>query len=474
VPEYDAVVVGAGPNGLTAAAVLAGAGRSVLVVEGADRVGGGTRSEELTLPGVRHDVCSAVHPLGAASPAFAGLKLDGHGLEWAHPEIPMAHPVAPGRTGVLHRSLDATVAGLGPDGPAYRRVAGWIAEHWPRLRDQLLGPIPRLPRHPFTLARFGLDAALPATVAARLRLRTEEGRALLAGSSAHSFLPLTRPLTASFGWLLLATAHLEGWPFARGGSQSVADALAASVRARGGHIETGRMVGDLGELPSASAVLLDLTPTGLARVAGDRLPPAVLRRVRRYRYGPAAFKLDYALDGPVPWSDPMLSQAGTVHLGGTVADVAASEAAAWHGREHPEPFLLIAQPSVADPGRAPAGTHVLWVYAHVPHNSTTDFTARIEARIERFAPGFGERVLARHVIRADGWEERNPNYVGGDIAGGAHTIGQLIFRPLPGLHPYGTGIPGVYLCSSSTPPGAGVHGMCGYHAARAALGRELA
>lgn len=473
-PSYDAIVVGAGPNGLAAAAALAQDGRSVLVVERAPTVGGGTRSEELTVPGAVHDTCSSVHPLGLASPFLRGLPLHEHGLEWVHPDLPLAHPLDPEQAVLVHRSIADTAAGLGDDGEAYARSLDHLVRSWPRLEGHVLGPVPRIPRHPVALGRFGVLAAPPASWTARVRFRGEPARALFAGCAAHAFLPLDRPLTSSFGWLLLTLAHRVGWPFARGGSQAIADALASYVESLGVEIETGREINDLGELPPARAVLLDLTPEGLVRLAGDRLPTSTRRRAARYRYGPAAFKLDYALAGPVPWLNPDLGRAGTIHLGGTFEDVAASEEAAWSGRAHPAPFLLVTQPSAVDPGRAPSGIHTLWVYGHVPNGSTVDFTDAIEARIEAFAPGFRDTVIARHVIGPPDWAARNPNYVGGDIAGGAHTLPQVVFRPVPGMHPYRTGIPGVYLCSSSTPPGAGVHGMCGYHAARAALAAELA
>lgn len=473
-PEYDAVVVGAGPNGLAAAAAVTEAGRAVLVIEAATTIGGGTRSRELTVPGAIHDVCSSVHPLGLASPFLSSLPLQDHGLEWVHPVLPLAHPVTPDHAVLLHRDIDATATGLGVDGEAYRSTMEGLVSRWPDLEGHLLGPIPRLPRHPLALARFGLVAGPPASWMARTRFQGSDARALFAGCAAHSFLPLDRLLTSSFGWLLMVLAHRVGWPFARGGSQGIADALASYITSQGGAIETGWRVTDLSELPPARAVFLDVTPTGLAAMAGDRLPSGLLRRIRRYRYGPAAFKLDYALSGPVPWTAPGMAEAGTIHIGGTLDDVMEAEQAAWQGRVHPEPFLLVTQPSGVDPSRAPDGIHTLWVYGHVPHASSVDFTTAIEDRIERHAPGFRDLVVGRHVIAPPDWPDHNLNHVGGDIAGGAHTLPQLVLRPLPGLHPYRTGIPGVYLCSSSTPPGAGVHGMCGFHAAQAALAAELA
>jgi phytoene dehydrogenase-like protein len=462
--RYDAVVVGSGPNGLSAAVTLAQAGRSVLVVEAADTIGGGTRTEELTLPGFRHDVCSAIHPFAAGSPFLRTLPLGDHGLEWMHPDVPVAHGISPGRVVTLPRDLDEAEEKLGS---GYGRVMRRLVSDWPRIEGNVLGPLVRMPRAPVAMARFGLDAAQPATFATRHF--DEAGAALFAGCAAHAFLPLRHPLTASFGWFLMAGAHMYGWPAARGGSQAIADALGSLLTSLGGEIRTGWKVERLGELPSHSITMLDLTPGGFARIVGDQLPSGYLRRVRRFRHGPAAYKIDYALSGPMPWLQPELATAGTVHLAGTADDIAEAEAAAFRGRVHPRPFILVAQQSLFDPSRAPEGKHTLWVYAHVAHGSTVDHTAAIEAVLEEFAPGFGARVLRRHVIDPVGFETRNPNYVGGDIAGGAHTFGQLVFRPFPRSNPYTTPLPGVFLCSSSTPPGAGTHGMAGHHAARAAL-----
>lgn len=467
--EPDAVVVGAGPNGLAAALTLALAGRRVLVVEAAERIGGGLRTEELTLPGFLHDVCAAVFPLAVASPFLSSLPLGDHGLSWTHPDLPFAHAIEPGRSALVHRDIDATAAGLGADGDRYRTVARSMARRWPKIADHLLGPVLRLPRHPAASAAFAVRG-LPSATTAASRFATTEARAMFAGAAAHSFLPLDRPLTASFGWLLLTIAHTHGWPLVTGGSVAVADAMAAMLRSLGSRIETGRRVDDLRSLPRADITMLDVTPTGFARIAGDRLPRGYLRRVARYRRGPAAFKIDYALSGPVPWADPALAGAGTIHLGGTFEAVADAERAAWEGVSHPDPFLLVVQPTMVDPTRAPEGRHTLWVYGHVPNGSTVDHTDAIERRLERFAPGFRDLVLGRHVLTPEGFERRNPNDVGGDISGGAHTVRQLVFRPFPQPNPYATPIDGVYLCSSATPPGAGVHGMCGHRAARSALG----
>lgn len=471
-PEYDAVIVGAGPNGLTAAVTLAQAGRSVVVIEGADRIGGGTRTEELTLPGFHHDVCSAAHPLALGSPFLRTLPLEEHGLDWAQPEIPFAHALDPDRAVLVHRGIEETAAGLGADGPRYSKALRRLTELWPKLEDHLLGPVIRVPRHPLALARFGLAALPPASAAwtwASIRWREESTRALFAGCAAHSFLPLSRPLTSSFGWLMLVTAHRFGWPVAVGGSGSIADALASYLQHLGGEIRTGWMVRSLDELPTADMVLLDVTPTGFASIAGNRLSARYRRRAAGFRYGPGAFKVDMAVDRPIPWKNPDLARAGTVHIGGSAQAIADAEEATWAGHVAERPFILLSQQSVADPSRAPAGRHTVWAYAHVPHDSGVDYTAHITDRIEELAPGFRETVLATHSIGPREWPGRNPNYVGGDIAGGAHTLSQFVTRPFPQRNPYATPLDGVYLCSASTPPGAGTHGMCGHRAALAAL-----
>jgi phytoene dehydrogenase-like protein len=466
--HYDAVV-GAGPNGLAAAITMARAGRSVLVLEARETVGGGSRSGELTLPGFVHDICSAIHPLGLASPFMRSLPLEAHGLRWVHPPAPLAHPLDDGSAVVLERSVAATAtrANLGRDAAAYRRLMSPLARDWRRLVRDILGPL-RFPRHPFALARFGMEALLPASVLARALFRDERARAIFAGMSAHSILPLGRPVTASFGLVLGMLAHGVGWPVARGGSQQIAGAMASYLRSLGGEIVTGRQIESLDALP-AQTVLLDVTPRQLLQIAGERLPPGYRRQLGRYRYGPGVFKVDWALDGPVPWKAAACLRAATVHLGGTLEEVERSEQAVWRG-EHPErPFVLLAQQSLFDPTRAPEGKHTVWAYCHVPHGSTLDMTERIEAQVERFAPGFKERVLARHTISARQMQHYNPNYIGGDINGGAQDLRQLFARPTLSLVPYRTPARGIYICSSSTPPGGGVHGMCGYHAARAAI-----
>jgi phytoene dehydrogenase-like protein len=464
------VVVGAGPNGLAAAITIAREGRSVLLVEGADTVGGGCRTAELTLTGFRHDVCSTSFPLGVGSPFFRTLPLDRHGLRWIQPEVCVAHPIDPERAALLHHDLAATAAGLGPDGDAYRDLIGPLVERWDQIEEHVLGPLVRLPRHPLAAAGFGLLAVRSAEGLAR-RFSTEQARALLAGCAAHSFLPLDRPTTGGFAVLYPVLAHRYGWPLPAGGAQRLSDALAGHLRELGGEIETGRWVRSLSDLPPARAVLLDVTPTQLAEMAD--LPDGYLRRVRAFRYGPAAFKLDLAVEGGVPWTNPELARAGTVHLGGTFEEVAEAEARTWAGSVTTRPFLLVAQPSTFDPSRAPEGHHTVWCYAHVPHGSPVDYTETILTRLEEYAPGLRERVVGSHVIGPPDWPRYNPNYVGGDIAGGAHTLTQLLFRPFPSRDPYATPLDGVFLCSSSTPPGAGVHGMCGHLAARRALAGPL-
>ncbi len=487
----DAIVVGAGPNGLAAAIELARAGRSVRIYEASDTVGGGTRSAALTLPGFVHDVCSAAHPLGIASPFFRSLDLARHGLEWVQPDVPLAHALAPGRSVLLERDLTTMREVLGRDGDAWVRLFGPLVREWERLVPALLAPVVRPPRHPVLMARFGLPALLPATALARIAFREPGARAMLAGLAAHSMVPLGRPLTASFGLVLGLLAHAVGWPVARGGSGAVAAALAAEARRLGVEIVTRHRVDSLAELPPARSVVLDLTPRQVLAVAGNRLPAGYRQQLERFRYGPGAFKVDWALDGPVPWQDSRTSRAGTVHLGGTMAEVAASEAAVsqvaasgtfaseafapgaavGRGRAAGRPFVLLVQPTVADPSRAPAGKHVAWAYCHVPHGSPIDMTAAIEAQVERFAPGFRDVILARSTRNAPAMEAYDANYVGGDINGGIGDVRQLLFRPVLRWNPYTTPDPALFLCSSSTPPGGGVHGMSGMLAAREVLRR---
>lgn len=471
-PEYDAVVVGAGPNGLTAAALLAAQGRRVIVFEAAARIGGGAMTDELTLPGFRHDVCSAIHPLAAGSPAFAPLDLAGHGLELAHPELALAHPLDDGSAGALGRGFRATDDTLGADAARWRRRFGPSVKHWDTLIGELSGPLLHVPRHPIQLGRFGLPALAPASAYAS-RFTGPQARALFAGMAAHSVLPLTHAATASFGLILGAAAHAVGWPAARGGSVSITDALAAIVTETGGEIVTDTLVKSIDTLPSARAYFLDTSPFGALTIGGDLIPRRIRRALARFRRGPAAFKLDYALSEPMPWTAEACRRAGTVHIGGTIEEIAASEAAVGRG-EHPEhPFVLVAQQSLFDPTRAPAGKHTLWAYCHVPNGSEVDMTERIEAQLERFAPGFRDTVLARNTLAPRDFEARNPNKVGGDFGGGALTRMQFVSRPRLALDPYRIA-DGIYLCSASTPPGAGVHGMCAAQAVGRALKRELA
>ena len=468
----DVVVVGSGPNGLAAAITCAAAGHSVVVLEGADTIGGGTRSAALTLPGFVHDVCSAVHPLAAVSPFFQGADLARHGLELVQPEVALVHPLDDGRAGVLHRSVDTTADGLGVDGPAWRRHVGWAARRWDDLAPAVLAPLLRLPRHPLTMAGFGARGALPATLAGRA-FATDEARGLLAGAAAHSFLPLSRPFTSAMGLMLLTSGHVAGWPSARGGSQAIADAMAKRLAELGGTIETGRVVHSLEDVPDSRAVLFDVTPRQLLRICGDALPDRYRTRLGAFRYGPGIFKIDYALSEPVPWTNPDARRAGCLHLGGTLREVAAAEADVAAGRHPTSPFVLVAQPSLFDGDRAPAGQHTLWTYCHVPARSTLDMTGAIEAQIERFAPGFRDIVLARHTADSSWYEAYNPNNIGGDIGAGSYGGLQLLLRPRPGLPAYATPNPRIFLCSASTPPGGGVHGMCGYNAAQVALAGTL-
>ena len=470
--EYDAVIVGAGPNGLAAAVTLAQAGRSVLVLEAADTPGGGARSMALIEADVVHDICSAVHVLGVASPFFRSQPLERLGLEWVHPQIPLAHPLDNGRCAVAQSDLDRTVAALGVDGKAYRAIIGRLSRRFDDLADDVLGPVVHMPRHPIFFTRFGIQAVLPAAVLAR-RFSTDEARALFGGCAAHAMLPFRSALTSSFGMLLLAGAHAHGWPFARGGSQQIIDALVARLIELDGRVECNRVVRTLDDVPPARTTMFDTSPRQLAVIAGESLPARYRRRLESFRHGPGAFKIDYVLDGPVPWTSLSCRSAGTVHVGGTIAEVAGAESAVAAGRHAEKPFVLVAQPTVVDDTRAPRGTHALWVYAHVPNGSTLDKSEAIENQIERFAPGFRDVVRARSVITAAQFEDYNANYVGGDIAGGAHAMSQLIARPFVSRHNYRTPNPRLFLCSASTPPGAGVHGMCGFNAARAALSTVL-
>ncbi len=452
---------------MTAAIILAKAGLRTTVIEAEPTIGGGARSAALTLPGFVHDVCSAVHPLAVSSPAWASFPLAEHGLEWIQPPLPLAHPLDDGSAAILDRSLDRTSEGLGRDGAAYRRRVAGLARRWPDLTTEILRPLLHVPASPLLLARFGSLAVWPAAAAARHIFRTESARALFAGLAAHSVLPLEAFGSAAFGWVLGIAAHAAGWPIPRGGSQQIANALASYFKSLGGSIRTDTRIRLLEDMDQSALILCDVTPRQFVELAGQRLPDRFADKLKAYRYGPGVFKIDWALSAPIPWSAGECGQAGTVHLGGTLKEIAASERAAWEGRVDDAPFVLLVQPSLFDSSRAPAGKHTAWAYCHLPNASTVDMTERIERQVERFALGFRATILARHVFAPADLERHNANLVGGDITGGAQNLRQLIFRPTPML--YRTPLEGVYLCSSSTPPGGGVHGMCGYHAAQMAL-----
>ena len=468
----DAVVVGAGPNGLAAAIALAERGLAVEVYEAGERVGGALQSAALTGPGTVHDLGSAIHPFAAASPAFRRWPLERYGVRWIRSPLVVAHPLDGGRAATLAADRAATAAALGRDGARWDRLVGDLLPAFPGIAEDVLRPLLRLPSNPLAMARFGLRALLPASLLART-FRTEEGRALVAGLAAHANVPLAAAATSAPALVLALLGHAVGWPFPAGGAQRLADALAAHLEALGGRIHLGRRINDLGDLPAARATLLDLTPTQLLRLAGPRLTDDQAAPYRRFRHAAAAFKVDYLLDGPVPWSAAACHRSATVHLGGTLEEIEASERAVGAGRPPERPFVLVAQPSRFDPSRAPAGRHTLWAYAHVPLRSTHDLRGAIEAQLERFAPGFGARVLERVVHGPVELEAWNPNLVGGDIAGGATTLRQMLARPIASPTPYATPLAGVYLCSSSTPPGPGVHGMSGWNAAQLALRREF-
>jgi phytoene dehydrogenase-like protein len=471
--RVDAIVVGAGPNGLAAAITLARAGRSVRVYEAAASAGGGTRTAELTLPGFRHDVCSTILSMATLSPFMRTVDLAGRGVELVHSDAPLAHPLDGGRAALLERSVAATARGLGgSDGRAWNRLLGPLVRDAEKLGPEILRPVVRLPRHPLALARFGLPALRSAEGLARGRFRDEPARALFAGIAAHSMLRLDRPLSASFGLVLATFAHAAGWPMARGGAAAVADALVAELEAAHGEIVTGRRIATLADLPPARAILFDTTPRQLAAIAGDRLPSRARRHAEGFRYGSGVFKVDWALEGAVPWTAEGPRRAATVHLGGTLGEIASAEAEIAAGRHPERPYVLLVQYAPWDPSRAPAGKTTAWAYCHVPPASDVDMTGRIEAQVERFAPGFRDRILARATHGPAAIEAYDANYVGGDINGGIQDIRQLIFRPWPSLDPYRVGA-GLYLCSSSTPPGGGVHGMSGMLAAQSALRHEL-
>lgn len=464
--RVDAVIVGSGPNGLAAAIAIAQTGRKVIVFEASATIGGGCRSEGLTLPGFVHDVCSAVHPFAVVSPFFRSLPLAAHGLEWIRPPVMLAHPIDDAAVACVYESIERTAEALGRDAAAYRMLFEPLVESWPKIADAVLGPL-RWPRHPIAFARFGIRALQPAITLARGMFAGDAARALFAGIAAHSMIPLERRPTGGVALALNLAAHVGGWCIPRGGAQRLADALAAYFRSLGGEIVTRRTVVSVDELPPAKAVLCDLSPRPLLQIAGHRFPLYYRRALERYRYGMGVYKVDWALDGPVPWRNPLCALAGTVHLGGTLDEIASSERHVWEGGHPVRPFVLLSQPTLFDPSRAPQGRHVVWTYCHVPHGSEFDMLPRIEQQIERFAPGFRERVIARATMRPADIESHNANFVGGDIGAGATTLGQLFTRPT--WRTYSTPVRGLYICSASTPPGMGVHGMCGYFAAQRAL-----
>lgn len=463
-----ATVVGSGPNGLAAAVALAEAGVEVTVLEAADLIGGGTRSGEAILPGLLHDHCSAVHPMSVGSSFLRRLDLERHGLRWRLPEVDCAHPLDGGTAGVLYRSVAETAAGLGADGRRWRLLFDGPSASYDALSQDILGPLLRVPRHPLRLARFGIPALAPASLLARL-FATEEARALFGGVAAHAFHPLERPLSSSIGLGILTAGHRHGWAVAEGGSQRITQALAALLLELGGKVETGVRVRSAADLPPADVTVYDLAPTAVADILGDRLPPRVARAYRRFRYGPGAFKVDFAVEGGVPWTAEAARRAGTVHLGGGFAEIAATERQIHAGRMPERPFVLVGQQYLADPGRSVGDVHPVWTYAHVPNGYTGDATEAIIAQIERFAPGFRDRIVGAAARTTEEFAEYNPNYVGGNIMTGAKDIPQLLFGPRTTLQPYDVGLPGHFLCSAATPPGPGTHGMCGAHAAARAL-----
>ena len=466
----DAIVVGSGPNGLACAVALARAGVEVTVLEAADEIGGGTRTSELTVPGVLHDHCSAVHPMAVGSPFLNSLGLERHGLEWRWPEADLAHPLEDGSAGVLRQSLDRTAEGLGADGDAWRGLFGAPSKSFDLLNEDVLQPILHVPRHPIRLLRFGVPAAMPATLLARL-FDTPQGRALWGGVAAHALSPLNRPMSSSVGMALTAACHRFGWAVARGGSRAITDALAAVLVEHGGRIETGTRVGSLAQVEAAETVVFDLDPGAVADIAGARLPGKVARAYRRYRHGPAAFKVDLAVEGGVPWTNEACHSAGTVHVCGSLEEVVVAEREINRGRMPDRPFVLVAQQYLADPERSAGDVHPVWAYAHVPAGYDGDAEGALIGQLERFAPGLRERIVGRAVRSPAGLEAYNSNYVGGDIINGANDPWQVLFRPRLAVDPYATGIPGVFICSAATPPGAGVHGMNGFNAARSALKR---
>lgn len=465
--DYDAVVVGSGPNGLAAAILLQQNGLSVLLLEGKNEIGGGLRSAELTLPGFTHDICSAIHPLAVGSPFFQQLPLEEHGLEYIYPPIAAAHPFDNSTAAVLKHSVEETAKLLGADEQAYLQLMKPIVNDWPSIAPDVLGPL-HFPEHPLAMARFGFPALTSAAHLAK-RFKTKEAKGLLAGMAAHAIQPLTNSATSAIALVLMANGHLKGWPLPKGGSNRIANALASYFVSIGGKIETGVNVASLQQLPSSGAVLFDVSPRQLLQIAGHRFSAIYKWQLERYRYGMGVFKMDWALDGPIPFKAESCKTAGTVHIGGTLQEIVDSEQQIWNGKHSEKPYVLLAQQSLFDHTRAPAGKHTAWAYCHVPNGSTVDMTAIIESQIERFAPGFKERILAKHTMNTLQIEDYNPNYIGGDINGGVIDLGQLFTRPALRWSPYKTSARGLYVCSASTPPGGGVHGMCGYYAAKTVL-----
>jgi phytoene dehydrogenase-like protein len=467
--SYDAIVVGSGPNGLSAAIVLAQAGLSVLLREANSTLGGGVRTLELTLPGFHHDIGSAIHPMAAASPFFQSLPLQDHGLEWIHPPLPLVHPLGGAPPAVLERSVEATGATISPDSAEYRRLVEPLVRNWKFLVPEILSPPIHIPSHPFAMGQFGLRALLPAATLNSLAFKGDRAKALFAGLACHSIVPLDTLASSAIGLVMAMSGHAVGWPLPRGGSQQITNALASYLRSLGGVIETDAPVDSIESLPPTKAVLFDISPRQLIRIAGSRLPTGYVKSLNNFAYGPGIFKIDWALSEPVPWVDPECSRTATLHLGGLANEITAGERDSWIGKTPTRPFVLFAQQSLFDPTRAPEGRHTGWAYCHVPNGSTADMTDNIEAQVERFAPGFRDVILARSTRNTAQMETSNANLIGGDIGGGANNLTQLLIRPTLSLDPYRTPGEGIYLCSSSTPPGGGVHGMCGYHAARSAL-----
>lgn len=468
--DYDAVVIGSGPNGLAAAITLAQAGCSVCVYEALGTIGGGMRTAELTLPDFKHDICSAIHPLGAGSPFFRTLPLEEHGLRWIQPELSLAHPFDNGKVAVLARSIEQTAKSLGVDAQRYQQLITPLVNHWDNIAEEILRPL-RIPHHPIALGRFGIFAGLPTTLLSKLWFKDETAQGFFAGLSAHSFLKMEQLISSSFGLVLGILGHTVGWVIPEGGSQSIADALGSYFKSLGGEIVVNHPIHTMDELPYARAYFFNTSPHHLGRIAEDRLPTNYVRRLNKFRHGPGIFKVDWALDAPIPWRSPECAKAGTVHLGSTLDEISISERAIWRGQHVEKPYVLVAQQSLFDTTRAPEGKHTAWAYCHVPSGSTVDMTEAIENQIERFAPNFKSHILKRHTMNSANFEGYNPNYHGGDINGGVQDLFQLFARPILRLNPYSTPAKNIYLCSASTPPGGGVHGMAGYHAAKRALKR---